>query len=482
MNPLLEQEPRRVWAHFARLCSIPHGSGNMGAASRMCAGFAEAHGLAYRVDEAQNVIISKPAAPGYEAAEPVMLQGHLDMVCEQEPGRGFDFLSEGLELQLDGDWLSARGTTLGGDDGIAVAMMLAVLEANDLPHPALECVFTTDEETGMGGARALDFSLLKSRRLINLDSEEEGVFTVCCAGGVRVQCELPVTREAFAGAAYRVTVGGLLGGHSGGEIDKGRGSAHQLLGRLLGLLQEQASFRLAALRGGQRDNVICPLASAELVLAEADAPALAQLAARCQAMFRDELAVTDPGVTVTLERLDAPSALPLSAKATGDIVWLLLVSPQGIEAMSADFPGLVRTSLNLGILHLDEDALHAGYLLRSALVSEKEMLARRMQALLSRLDCRVTLVGSYHPWEYRRDSALRETAVQAFREVFGKEPVIVGTHGGLECGLFCGRVPELDAISFGPELRDIHSPRERLSVSSTERTWRLLCQTLRLCR
>ncbi|MCI5754012.1 MAG: beta-Ala-His dipeptidase [Clostridiales bacterium] len=482
MNPLLEQEPRRVWAHFTKLCSIPHGSGNMGPASRMCMEFAAAHGLECRTDEAQNVIISKPATPGYEKAEPVMLQGHLDMVCEQEPGRGFDFLTDGLELCVDGDWLSARGTTLGGDDGIAVAMMLAVLEADDLPHPALECVFTTDEETGMGGARALDFSRLKSRRLINLDSEEEGVFTVCCAGGIRVQCQLPVLREPFDGAAFRVTVGGLLGGHSGGEIDKGRGSAHQLLGRLLGLLQEEADFRLTALQGGARDNVICPLASAELVLAEADVPTLERLAEACRAMFREELAVTDPGVAVTLERLDTPSALPLTKKSTDEIVWLLLVSPQGIEAMSADFPGLVRTSLNLGILHLDADALHAGYLLRSALVSEKQMLVQRMQALLSRLDCKVTLVGSYHPWEYRRDSALRETAVQAFRELFGKEPVVAGTHGGLECGLFCGKLPELDAISFGPELHDIHSPRERLSISSTERTWRLLCRTLRLCR
>lgn len=330
--PILEKlQPQAVFAHFEQLCAIPHGSGNTKAISDYLVHFAAARGLRHIQDEYNNVIIFRPGTPGYEAAAPVILQGHMDMVCETAPDCAKDMASEGLDLFVDGDTIGARGTTLGGDDGIAVAMALAILDADDIPHPPLEVVLTVDEETGMLGADALDTSVLQGRTMLNLDSEDEGILTVSCAGGNVSVCTLPVTRAAFSGTALTVTVGGLLGGHSGAEIDKGRGNANQLLGRVLYAVGARTALRVVCVDGGLKDNAIPRESRAVITVADPDA---AQAAiAGMDAALRHEYAAADPDVFVRAEPVQ-PQMPPMDAASTQRAVCMLCCLPNGIQAMS----------------------------------------------------------------------------------------------------------------------------------------------------
>ncbi len=459
--------PRRVFHYFEELCGIPHGSGNTKAISDFCMAFARQHGLDAEQDAYNNVLIRKPGSAGYETHPPVILQGHLDMVCEKEPERSIDFTRDGLELFLDGDWIGARGTTLGGDDGIAVAMGLAILEDDTLAHPPLEVLFTTDEETGMDGAVGLDASRLKGRTLINADSEEEGVLTVGCAGGARAELRIPVTREPVDAPCYTVTVDGLIGGHSGAEIHKGRLNANIVMGRFLQSLPE--GFRLVTLAGGLKDNAIprqtvCVLAGDDPTAAASAFAAAAQIPA-------------DPDLTITV----APAPAAKTAVTAADsrrVAEFLATVKNGVQAMSRHIEGLVETSLNLGVLELEEAALRATFSVRSSVGESKTALLADLEQTAAAFGGTYSSHGHYPAWEYREVSPLRDVMVAVYEEQTGEKPVVKAIHAGLECGLFSEKLPGLDAVSFGPRMRDIHTTRERLCISSTERTYAYLCRVL----
>ena len=477
MRVLENLEPGRVFHYFEDLAAIPHGSTNTKAISDYCVKFAKDRGLEHYQDGANNIIIIKGATPGYEQAEPVILQGHLDMVCETEPGCAKDMEKEGLDLAVDGDLVLAKGTTLGGDDGIAVAMALAILEADDIPHPRLEAVFTTDEEIGMLGAAVLDVSPLKGRTLLNLDSEVEGVFTVSCAGGVGVECSLPVTRNTVNGETCLVTVGGLKGGHSGAEIDKGRGMSNQLMGRVLYTAVKRAGARLISVNGGLKDNAIPRETTAEVAVR--DIRALEETVSVMDAAFKNEYRTADPGVFVKMEKKPAHSAGVMTAETTARAVCMLVGLPVGIQAMSMDIPGLVQTSLNMGILRTEEGRITASQYVRSSVGTQKEMLRDRLSCLMEQLGGTVRYSGDYPGWEYRKDSRLRQLMTEVFTEQYGHAPKVEAIHAGVECGLFSGKLPGLDCVSYGPDLTEIHTARERMSISSVQRTWKLTLEVLR---
>ena len=433
MNVLEHLEPKSVFRFFEEMCAIPHGSRNTKAVSDWCADFARARGLEYHQDGDNNIIIIKEAAPGYEAAPPVILQGHLDMVCEQTADCQKDMSREGLDLAVDGDFVYAKGTTLGGDDGIAVAMALALLDAEGLPHPRLEAVFTVDEEIGLLGAASIDVTPLKGRQMLNLDSEAEGIFTVSCAGGNTSACLLPLTRAPFDGAGVTVAVGGLT---------------------------------------GLKDNAIPVACTAQVVAA--DPQAVLDAVREMEAALRNEYRVTDPALWIRAEA-SAATEEPMDERSTRRVLCMLACLPNGVQAMSAEIHGLVQTSLNLGILATEETSLRASFCVRSSVDSQREMLKDRLTCLMEELGGTVEFAG----WQYREDSPLRDRMVEVFREQYGKEPKIEAIHAGLECGVFAGKLPGLDCVSIGPDLFEIHTPRERLSISSVQRIWDFVVEVLK---
>ena len=478
MSVLSGYEPASVLRHFEDICAIPHGSFHTKAISDHVVAFARAHDLRYLQDAANNVILFVPGTQGYEDSAPVILQGHLDMVCEKEPGCAHDFLTDPLDLAVEEGYITARGTTLGGDDGIAVAYALALAESEGLPHPPLELVFTSDEEVGMLGAAALDCSCLRGRTMINLDSEEEGYLLVSCAGGMTADCCLPLEREPVEGISATLQVEGLTGGHSGGEIHKGRGSATQLLGRVLDALERELPCRLMGVSGGGKDNAIPRQAGAELLLQPGQEQALSAFASRWETILRREYAATDPALQLTVTVGEAVTASVLTKACHKKAVGALVQFPFGVQRMSQDIPGLVQTSLNLGILSTTSEELHAVFSVRSSVSSEKESLHVRLVNLMELLGGSVTVHGDYPAWEYRKDSPLRELMVRIYRQRTGKDPEVQAIHAGLECGLFSGKLPGLDCVSIGPDMADIHTSEERLSIASVARVWEYLCQVL----
>lgn len=471
-------KPERVFYYFEKLCAVPHGSGNTKEISDLCVGFARELGLKYRQEACNNLIIWKDGSCGYENAAPVILQGHIDMVCAKTEDCAKDMTRDGLDVMTDGEWVWADKTSLGGDNGIAVAMILAILSDETLPHPPIEAVFTVDEEVGMDGAFALDCSDLKGKKLLNLDSEEEGVFTVSCAGGVRLDCTLELKQERAADmTGYRVTISGLKGGHSGMNINQGRGNANCLMARTLYSAMEKCpSLRVHALEGGQFDNVICLRNDALVALSASDAPAFEAFIKEFDATLKNEYAVTDGGISLTCEKAGVTTAV--SERETSRILHVLLALPQGVQEMSADFPGLVQTSLNLGVMHMDETGLRFSYSVRSCIASQKQMLIQRVKSIVEYAGGTVGERSSYPGWQYDRDSALRKQVQAVYRDLTGCDGRIEATHGGLECGLFIEKIPGLDALSMGPELHDVHSVEEKLNVASTERVYRLVCEVL----
>ncbi len=475
MEKLQQLEPHAVFRFFQQICGIPHGSGNTAALARWIIGFAEQHGLDCLQDPAGNVIVYKPAAPGWEHVPTVILQGHLDMVCEKTADSPVDFARDGLELVLKDGWITARGTTLGGDDGIAVAMMLAVLDSKSLRHPPLECVFTSDEEVGMLGAVALDGRMLQGRLLLNLDSEEEGVFTVSCAGGVTLESRLEFPVSEAAGFCHRLTVSGLLGGHSGTEIHKGRANANRLLVRTMSAIHRASPVSLVSLSGGQKDNAIPREATA---LFFTDVPLTDAHFAGIRQKLETAFAQKDPGLQLTLTRLNQDSAVAMNPADSGCLLQLLEGLPDGVQAMSQQIPGLPQTSLNLGILRLTQGVCSITHSVRSSVTAEKEALTRKLCTAIVSAGGRVQMRGEYPAWEYRSASPLRQLAERIWQEQTGRAPKIEAIHAGLECGIFAGKLPGLDAISFGPDMQDVHTTDERLSITSVGRIWDFLCAIL----
>ncbi len=472
-------KPERVFYYFEELCRIPHGSGNTGALSDYCAAFARERGLRVIQDEVGNVIIFKPATAGYESAPAVILQGHLDMVAEQTPGSSHDFLKDGLDLFVEDGWVGARDTTLGGDDGIAIAYALAILESDTLPHPALECVFTVEEETGMDGAQALDPSVLSARRMINLDSEDEGIVLASCAGGLRKNCTLPVERAPWGGVRFHLEVTGLKGGHSGAEIHTDRGNAVLLMGRLLYEISREVPIVLCAMKGGLKDNAIPRLCTADVLAKEGGEARLLEIAAAVERELKGEYEVQDPGVRVVCENRGPAQENAVTPAGTTRILFLLNNCPNGVQAMSHHIEGLVETSLNLGVMELLDDAFIAHFSIRSSVRSRKYALCRKLEFLCELLGGEAESTSEYPEWAFRSESPLRTVLCEAYQELTGKEMQVQAIHAGLECGLFDDKMPGMDMVSIGPDMRDIHTTAERLSVASVERTWELLCEVLK---
>lgn len=485
MGVLSALEPAKVFQFFEEICSIPHGSRNVEQISNYLVDFARKRGLKYRQDEKYNVVIWKDGSKGYENAEPVILQGHMDMVAVKTADCPKDMEKDGLDLEVNGDLISAKGTSLGGDDGIAVAYSLAILDDPDMPHPPLEVIITTDEEIGMLGAAYMDVSDIKGHLFLNMDSEDEGIFTVSCAGGATVTCKFPYERENVQAAVMRVSLDGFSGGHSGVEIDKGRANANVVMGRLLYSVMNDV--RLISINGGEKDNAIALSCQVEIAVPADKAEEVKNKMQETFAIVAEEYKVTDPNAALHVEAGDADKAdgtaqstdvQALTAKDTAAVIQALLHMPYGIQRMNPEIEGLVQTSLNLGILRTNETSVDLSYAVRSASEHEKQFLIDKMDALAVLLGGTTEISGPYPGWEYRADSRLRDVLVDTYRELYGKDPVVEGIHAGLECGLFASKMGDIDAVSLGPQMEGIHTVNEVLSISSVQRTWELVTKAL----
>ena len=469
-------KPGSVFRYFEEICAIPHGSRNTKAISDYLVAFAKEHNLKYIQDESNNVILFGPGTCGMEDHAPVILQGHMDMVCEKDASCPLDMAVDGLDLMHDDRFVYAKGTTLGGDDGIAVAYALAILEDNTIAHPPLEVIITVDEEIGMLGANAIDLSMLRGRTLVNLDSEEEGIFTVSCAGGATSVISLPVERKAVYGPCVRLTVDGLQGGHSGAEIHKNRANANKVMGEYLSRIQKLMPLCLTSFSGGSKDNAIPRSCQATVVAMGIGIERINDVAAQLQAEIREKY--DEPEATIQAFDVDALGGNSLTTSATSDVISLLCACPNGVQSYSQDMPGLVQTSLNLGIAKLG-DQFTATFSVRSSVNQEKEELIRKLRELTDFYNGSYSQSGTYPAWEFRKDSPLRDTMVRIYREMFGKEPQVLAIHAGLECGLLGDKLPGLDCVSIGPQMHDIHTSREKLEIASTERTWNFLLEVLK---
>ena len=477
-----EAQPRLVLHFFEEICKIPHGSFHVQEISDYLADYARKKKLTYTQDEAGNVIIWKNATRGAASDSPVILQGHMDMVLEKTEDCPLDLLKQHIQLKKDGDILYAEGTTLGGDDGIAVAMMLALLEDDTLVHPPLECVFTVNEEVGLLGASVLDVSGLKGRRMINLDSEDEGIFTVGCAGGAEEHCTFPVARKPHCGMILQMTISGLLGGHSGGCIHMGRANADLLMGRVLHKLSGKMTVRLLSIEGGSKDNAIPRTCTAKILLeSDTDQKAVFHAVEKLMNQIAAEYRVTDPGLTWSTGWEDA-TEIPVQVMTKADtrrIVDFLLLTPNGLIENDPLEKELPQTSLNLGILKSEEDHVTAVYLVRSSVNSQKKYLQKKVERLVQLLGGSTEVKGAYPAWERAERSPLCDELSAIYEKQTGKKPVIAVIHGGLECGLLAAKMEGLDCVSIGPDMEGIHTPDEKLSLASTQRTWNFLLEALR---
>ena len=476
MRKLAGLEPQAVFRYFEDICAIPHGSYNTKAISDYLVDFAKANNLRYIQDELNNVIIFGDATPGYEDHEPVILQGHMDMVCEKDDSSPIDMEKEGLDITHDGNYVFAKGTTLGGDNGIAVAYALALLADKTIPHPALEVIITVDEETGMEGAAGIDLSGLRGRRMLNLDSEEEGIFTVSCAGGVRTVISMPVERRAVYGPCVRLTVEGLQGGHSGVEIHKNLANANKVMGEFLGRVQKLMPVCITKISGGAKDNAIPRSCQVTLVALGMYIERINDVAAQLQQEIREQF--DEPDVIIRGDDVDALGGNALTTECSAKLIALLNAAPNGVQSWSQDIEGLVQTSLNLGVVKLSEK-LELTFAIRSSVNQEKLELAQRLEDLSKFYDAEVSHKGDYPAWEYKKDSNLRDTMIRVYKEMYNADPQVVAIHAGLECGLLSEKLPGLDCVSIGPEMHDIHTSRERLGIASVGRMWQYIQEVLK---
>ena len=472
MRVLQGLEPVSVFYYFEEICNIPHISYHEKLLSDYCVSFAKERGLYFEQDELGNVIIIKEATPGYEEVEPIILQGHLDMVGDKLPTCTIDMEKEPIKVMIDGDNLTADGTTLGGDDGIAVAYGLALLDAKDIPHPRLEVVLTVCEEVGLEGATGIDLSCCKAKRLLNIDSESEGVFTAGCAGGMRAVCQIPVETEVKTGTVCEIKTQGFLGGHSGIEIDKGRANGNALVGRFFLYLKEKAAFDLISIVGGVKDNVIPKNVTAKFIAEDTEAVKAA--VAAFNQILKTEYAVSDPNVELVLEVKGTEECKALSQASKEKAITALCLMPNGVQTMSADLPGLVETSLNMGVIKIDEDEIHLTFSVRSSLESAKEFVGARLKQLTEALGGQISYHGQYPGWPYARNSKLRDLCLKVYKEQTGKDAEVEVIHAGLECGILSSKIEGLDCISTGPNMADVHTPDERISISSIARVWEFI--------
>ncbi len=476
MLPINNLKPNSVFKYFEQLSSIPHGSGNMEAIAQFCVNFAKEHDLKYIHDTTHNVIIFKDGTLGYRESAPIILQGHLDMVCQKTPDCDIDFEKDGLDLYIDGDFIKAKGTTLGADNGIAVAMILAILESNDLAHPPIEAVFTTDEEVGMVGARALDMSVLKGKSMINLDSETDGLVTVSCAGGSDFKVNIPLNTIKKNGKKITLTLSGLQGGHSGVEIHKGRVNADILGGRILNHIKNKIDFDIISVNGGNKPNAIPNCFTSELCVS--DSETFCKITQEYFDIIKNEITDREKDFTTAIDVFDESEYSVLNENLKNKLIYTLLCVPDGVCTMSAEIDSLVETSLNLGVLQTNEDSIILHFALRSNKQSSLSFLEEKLSAFFKNQNLDYETYGHYPPWEYREISPLRELYCDTYYQMFNSYATIEAIHAGLECGVFAGEIKDFDCISIGPTMHDVHTTREKLSISSTESTFNLIIKML----
>lgn len=482
MSILQELEPQKVFHYFEELSKIPRGTFDVKRVSDYCADFAKERGLEYIQDDALNVIIKKPGTAGYENSEPVIIQGHLDMVCQKTENSTHDFKTDPIEIYVDGNYVKAKDTTLGADDGIAVAYALAILDSDDIPHPPLEIIFTIDEEIGMGGAKAIDLSGIKGTMFINIDSDEEGTLLAGCAGGVNYKIDLPIKREEKTGTVAEIKISGLAGGHSGAEIHKQRGNANKLMGRLLLMLSSKLEYNLIKVNGGDKENVIPSFNTAKVMIASDKVALFKSIITETEHTWKFEFGTDESDVQVTAGFEDNQSEYVLTTECTKKAVFMITATPDGVQGYNRELAGLVETSLNMGVLETKEDLVSARFMVRSSVESKKEEMKQMLTLWAEQLGASAEMTADFPAWMYKPDSKLRPIMLDTYKEVFGTEPILTTLHAGLECGILSGQKPDLDCVSFGPFMLDIHSVKERLDIASTKRMWDYLLVVLKNCK
>lgn len=472
-------KPEKVFEIFGEILSVPRPSKHEERMTKFLMDWAEKRGLEHERDEIGNVIIRKGASKGMENKAWVCLQSHMDMVCEKNGDKVFDFMKDPIEAQIVNQWLMAKGTTLGADDGIGIATTLAILDSEDIEHGPIECLFTVDEETGLSGANALSPNLLKSRILLNLDSEDEGEMFIGCAGGVDTLAKLPFEKEETPqGAYFRISVKGLKGGHSGDDINKGLGCANKLLNRILWEADKEMDMRLSCFNGGNLRNAIAREAYADVVIMEQESEDLKRLVEKFGEDLRYEFRSTEPNLQIRIEKVAKP-AFVVDMLSQDNLLNVLYACPHGVLAMSREIPGFVETSTNLASVKTEETHFFITTSQRSSVESAKEAAASKVESCFLLAGADVEHSDGYPGWAPNTDSHVLKVAVESYKKLFGKEPVVRAIHAGLECGLIGEKYKDMDMISFGPTLRGVHSPEERLEIATVELFWRHALEILK---
>ncbi|WP_374549998.1 aminoacyl-histidine dipeptidase [Flavobacterium sp.] len=479
-NEIRNLEPKALWNKFADLNAVPRPSKKEERVIEFMKNFGNSLGLETFEDEIRNVIIRKPATPGMENRKPIVLQGHLDMVHQKNNDTQFDFENQGIDMYVDGDWVRAKGTTLGADNGLGVAAIMAILESKDIPHPAIDALFTIDEETGMTGALNLKGGILKGEILLNLDTEEDDEIDIGCAGGVDVTAVAEYDEEETPADAvgYTITVKGLNGGHSGMDIHKGLGNANKIMNRLLFNGYEDFGLQIATLNGGSLRNAIPRESVANVVIAgmydEAFEYDMLQIAKEIKAEFK----TTEPNLEITVEKLNNVPKKVMPSMAQFYLVRAIYTAHNGVYRMSADFDNLVETSNNIAKVTVGEGKLSIQCLTRSSVETSKFDLANALRSAFELMGCEVTFSGSYPGWTPNPKSEILEVLVDIYEKQNGTKPNVVACHAGLECGILGTNYPGMDMISFGPTIHGAHSPDERASISSSQKFWKFLLEIL----
>ena len=482
MSDVSKLAPQEVFRYFKEISDVPRSSSHNEKISAYLVNFAKEHSLEYYQDESGNVIIWKDGTPGYENSDMVMIQGHMDIVAEKTEDSTHDFQNDPLELIVDGDTLTANKTTLGADDGAAIAMGLALLDSTDIPHPPLEFIATVDEEIGMLGAYALDGSKIRSRKVINIDSEEEGIITVGCAGAVDIFTSFPADKKLVNGVKYKYVVDGLLAGHSGLDIHQERANAGQIVARLFLDAREKAELNIVSINGGRATNVILGKVEGEVIVATSDVKAFEESIVASTEEIKAEYRTSDPGLTVSIEAVGEASEEAVDTVCQDNFFKFLVACPTGAEHYSVELKGLVETSHSIGVVKLEDGRLITKSMSRSSVNSRNRLLARKIGIIAEALGAEVEHGSSYGAWEFNNKSDLLDVCINAYKEQYGEEPVVSAMHAGIECGIWAEKVGKVDAVSIGPDMTGVHSVNEELSIRSTERTWLFLILILSLCK
>ncbi len=483
MGKLEQLEPKKVFHFFEEMNQVPRGTFNTGRISDFLVKFAKERNLDYVQDKVGNVIIRKPGSVGYEDSQPVIIQGHMDMVCEKIESSNHDFTKDPIEMFVEDGFLKAKGTTLGADDGIAVAFGLALLDDETIEHPPIELLITIDEETGMVGANNIDLSVLKGKKYINIDTDVEGTIICGCAGGFRGTIVFDVTRVEKEGTMVELQVKGLQGGHSGLDIHMQRGNGHKMMSRLLVALSKKVKFSLVSVGGGAQDNVICPWTSANIVVANEDALTVRAFAEEMKAIWDVEFDKDEPTLQVLVDIKERGIHKVMAEDSQQQVLAFISCCPNGVQCYSRQLAGLVETSINIGMVKTTDNQVECWFMGRSSIESKKRELINQLVTLGEALGAKVDVSNDYPGWMYNTNSELRPIVEAAYKRLNdGKEALVSTVHAGLECGLMLSQKPDLDCVSFGPNMHDCHTPKERLDIASAQRTWELLLEVLKACK